>query len=96
MKNKHIIQQFMEENGIEFNKPFWVKTYNDIGAVKCRIIEDKKIGIPETEYYSEKEEKWNVAGVMWLMLVMFGEGYEIIPQPMYKKSRRNSGAMKVS
>ena len=20
---------------------------------------------------------------MWLMLVMFGEGYEIIPQPMY-------------
>lgn len=83
MKNKHIIKQFMEENGIEFNKPFWVKTYNEIGMVKCRIIEDKKIGIPESEYYSEKEEKWNVAGVMWLMLVMFGEGYEIIPQPMY-------------
>lgn len=83
MKNKQLIQQFMEENGIEFNKPFWVKTYNEIGMVKCRIIEDKKIGIPETEYYSEKEKKWNVAGVMWLMLVMFGEGYEIIPQPMY-------------
>ena len=26
MKNKQLIQQFMEENGIEFNKPFWVKT----------------------------------------------------------------------
>lgn len=64
MKNKQLIQQFMEENGIEFNKPFWVKTYNEIGMVKCRIIEDKKFGIPETEYYSEKEEKWNVAGVM--------------------------------
>lgn len=87
MKNKQLIQQFMEENGIEFNKPFWVKTKNEIGMVKCRIIEDKKIGIPETEYYSEKEEKWNVAGVMWLMLVMFGEGYEIIPQPMLHINR---------
>ena len=26
MKNEHLIKQFMEENGIEFNKPFfWVK-----------------------------------------------------------------------
>ena len=58
MKNKQLIQQFMEENGIEFNKPFWVKTYNEIGMVKCRIIEDKKIGIPETEIlFWKKEEK---------------------------------------
>lgn len=82
MKNKHLIQQFMEENGIEFNKSFWVKTYNDIGAVKCRIIEEKW-GIPAIECYSEKEEKWNVSSTVWLMLVMFCEGCEIIPQPMY-------------
>lgn len=28
MKNEHLIKQFMEENGIEFNKPFWVKSSN--------------------------------------------------------------------
>lgn len=71
MKNKKLIKQFMKENRIEFKKPFWVKTCNDIGEVKCRIIEEKKWGIPEIEYYSEKEEKWNAAGTEWLLLVMF-------------------------
>mgnify|MGYP000080216519 FL=1 len=78
MKNKKLIKQFMKENRIEFKKPFWVKTCNDIGEVKCRIIEEKKWGIPEIEYYSEKEEKWNAAGTEWLLLVMFCENYEII------------------
>lgn len=37
MKNEHLIKQFMEENGIEFNKPFWVKSSNN--EVKYKIIE---------------------------------------------------------
>ena len=25
MKNEHLIKQFMEENGLQYNVPFWVE-----------------------------------------------------------------------
>lgn len=82
MKNEHLIKQFMEENGIEFNKPFWVKSSNN--EVKYKIIEKEGMWgtIPKIKFYSNEGE-WKETDLSWLLLIIFCEGYEIIPQPMY-------------
>ncbi|NJE28956.1 hypothetical protein E0L01_09245 [Megamonas funiformis] len=86
MKNKHLIQQFMEENGIEFNKPFWVKSSNN--EVKYKIIEKEEMWgtIPKIKFYSNKGE-WEETDLSWLLLIIFCEGYEIIPPKQKPKNR---------
>lgn len=86
MKNKQLIQQFMEENRIEFNEPFWVKCSNN--EVKYKIIEKEEMWgtIPKINFLDNKGE-WKETDLSWLMLIMFCEGYEIIPPKQKPKNR---------
>lgn len=85
MKNEHLIKQFMEENGIEFNKPFWVKSSNN--EVKYKIIEKEGMWgtIPKIKFYSNEGE-WKETDLSWLLLIIFCEGYEIIPPKQRPKN----------
>lgn len=84
MKNENLIKQFMEENGIEFNKPFWVKSSNN--EVKYKIIEKEGMWgtIPKIKFYSNEGE-WKETDLSWLLLIMFCEGYEITPSKQRPK-----------
>ena len=84
MKNEHLIKQFMEENGIEFNKPFWVKSSNN--EVKYKIIEKEGMWgtIPKIQFYSNEGE-WKETDLSWLLLIIFCEGYEITPSKQRPK-----------
>ena len=96
MKNKHILDYFMKENNLEFNKPFLVKTdYDCINKIKCRITEkDGEWGImPQIEYYNDKKEEWIETSMHWLILVMFGEDFKITLLNQKQKDMKNSTAM---
>lgn len=86
MKNEYLIKQFMEENRIEFNEPFWVKCSNN--EVKYKIIEKEEMWgtIPKINFLDNKGE-WKETDLSWLMLIMFCEGYEIIPPKQKPKNR---------
>lgn len=88
MKNEHLIKQFMEENGIELNEPFWVKCSNN--EVKYKIIEKEGMWgtIPKIKFLNNKGE-WKEIDLSWLMLIMFCEGYEIIPLTQKPKDRED-------
>lgn len=68
----------MEENGIEFNEPFWVKCSNN--EVKYKIIEKEGMWgtIPKIKFLNNKGE-WKEIDLSWLLLIIFCEGYEITP-----------------
>ena len=78
MKNKFLLQQFMDKNNLEFDKPFLVR--NNSGTVIYKILEKEAMwgSIPQVEYFDEKKKKWIEVDSDWLMLIMFCEGYEVI------------------
>lgn len=57
MKNEHLIKQFMEENGLQYNVPFWIEVSN--WRVKVKIIKEydtsKSVDMPKVKCYYNKE-----------------------------------------
>ena len=79
MKNEHLIKQFMEENGLRYNVPFWIEEGN--WKAKIKIVKEydalKKVNMPKVKCYYD--ESWvNTDSEKWLTNIMFNENYTII------------------
>lgn len=82
MRNKHLLYEFMKENRLQYNVPFWVE--NKMGKIQYVIKENKKedIGfnimafLPETNEYIELD-------ISRLTRIMFDNSYKII-RPTWK------------
>lgn len=57
MKNKSLLEQFMEENDLQYNVPFWVEEGN--WRVKVKIIKEhdtsRGVNMPKIKCYYNKE-----------------------------------------
>lgn len=80
MKNEHLIKQFMEENGLQYNVPFWIEASN--WRVKVKIIKEhdtsRGVNMPKIKCYYNKEWE-NIDSDKWLIDIVFNENYKIIP-----------------
>ena len=79
MKNKSLLEQFMKENGIWYDIPFWSKKGN--WKAKIKIVEDtdvtKTVNILKAKCCCD--EKWvNVDSSNLLTDIIFDEDFEII------------------
>lgn len=80
MKNEHLIKQFMEENDLQYNVPFWIEAGN--WRVKVKIIKEhdisRGVNMPKVKCYYNKE--WgNIGSDKWLIDIVFNANYKIIP-----------------
>lgn len=80
MKNKFLLEQFMEENGLQYNVPFWVEEGN--WRVKVKIIKEhdtsRGVNMPKIKCYYNKE--WgDIDSDKWLIDIVFNENYKITP-----------------
>lgn len=80
MKNEDLLNEFMEENGLQYNVPFWVEVNS--WRVKVKIIKEhdisRGVNMPKVKYYYNKE--WgNIDSDKWLIDIVFNANYKIIP-----------------
>ena len=68
MKNKSLLEQFMEENGLRYNVPFWIEKGN--WRVKVKIIKEhdtsRGVNMPKIKCYYNKEWE-NIDSDKWLI-----------------------------
>ena len=87
MKNEHLIKQFMEENGLQYNVPFWVEANS--WRVKVKIIKEhdisKSVDMPKVKCYYNKEWE-NIDSDKWLIDIVFNENYKITPPKQRPKN----------
>lgn len=80
MKNEHLIKQFMEENDLQYNVPFWIEAGN--WRVKVKIIKEhdisRGVNMPKVKCYYNKEWE-NIDSDKWLIDIVFNANYKIIP-----------------
>lgn len=80
MKNEDLLNEFMEENDLQYNVPFWIETSN--WKVKVKIIKEhdtlRDVNIPKVRGYYNGEWK-NTDSDTWLTNIVFNENYKIIP-----------------
>lgn len=83
MRNEHILIQFMEENGLEYNKPFWVKT--KMGDIKFVIKKNtnEEVGFNIKAYVADIDS-WVELDIIKLTRIMFDDRYKIIEEPKWK------------
>lgn len=87
MKNEHLIKQFMEENGLQYNVPFWIEASN--WRVKVKIIKEhdtsRGVNMPKIKCYYNKEWE-NIDSDKWLIDIVFNENYKITPPKQRPKN----------
>ena len=87
MKNEHLIKQFMEENGLQYNVPFWIEASN--WRVKVKIIKEhdtsRGVNMPKIKCYYNKEWE-NIDSDKWLIDIVFNENYKIRPPKQRPKN----------
>lgn len=87
MKNKSLLEQFMEENGLQYNVPFWIEASN--WKVKVKIIKEhdtsRGVNMPKIKCYYNKEWE-NIDSDKWLIDIVFNENYKIIPPKQRPKN----------
>lgn len=87
MKNKSLLEQFMEENGLQYNVPFWIEESN--WRVKVKIIKEhdtsRGVNMPKIKCYCNKEWE-NIDSDKWLIDIVFNENYKIIPPKQRPKN----------
>lgn len=87
MKNKSLLEQFMEENGLRYNVPFWIEKGN--WRVKVKIIKEhdtsRGVNMPKIKCYYNKEWE-NIDSDKWLIDIVFNENYKIIPSKQRPKN----------
>lgn len=90
MRNEHLIKQFMEENGLQYNVPFWIEASN--WRVKVKIIKEhdtsRGVNMPKIKCYYNKEWE-NIDSDTWLTNIVFNEKYKIIPPKQKPKDRED-------
>lgn len=88
MKNEHLIKQFMEENGLQYNVPFWIEASN--WRVKVKIIKEhdtsRGVNMPKIKCYYNKEWE-NIDSDKWLIDIVFNENYKITPPKQRPKDK---------
>lgn len=89
MKNEDILIQFMKENRIAYDKPFWVEISGE--KVKYKITK-KTVVNPYPEYACDlpavyidlfNNENWELAKEKTLKNIMFNTSYKIV-KPVWK------------
>lgn len=87
MKNKSLLEQFMEENSLRYNVPFWIEKGN--WRVKVKIIKEhdtsRGVNMPKIKCYYNKEWE-NIDSDKWLIDIVFNENYKIIPSKQRPKN----------
>lgn len=87
MRNEHLIKQFMEENGLRYNVPFWIEASN--WRVKVKIIKEhdtsRGVNMPKIKCYYNKEWE-NIDSDKWLIDIVFNENYKITPPKQRPKN----------
>lgn len=87
MRNEHLLNEFMEENGLQYNVPFWIETSN--WKVKVKIIKEhdtlRGVNMPKVRGYYNGEWK-NTDSDTWLTNIVFNEKYKIIPPKQRPKN----------
>lgn len=87
MKNKSLLEQFMEENGLQYNVPFWVEEGN--WRFKVKIIKEhdtsRGVNMPKIKCCYNKE--WgDIDSDKWLIDIVFNENYKITPPKQRPKN----------
>lgn len=88
MKNEHLLNEFMEENGLQYNVPFWIEEGNWKAKVKIEKEYDtlKKVNLPKVKCYYD--ESWvNTDSEKWLTNIMFNENFTIISPKQRPKDK---------
>lgn len=87
MKNKSLLEQFMEENDLRYNVPFWIEEGN--WRVKVKIIKEhdtsRGVNMPKIKCYYNKEWE-NIDSDKWLIDIVFNENYKITPPKQRPKN----------
>lgn len=88
MKNEHLLNEFMEENDLQYNVPFWIETSN--WKVKVKIIKEhdtlRDVNMPKVKCYYD--ESWvNTDSEKWLTNIMFNDNYTIISPKQRPKDK---------
>lgn len=80
MKNEDLLNEFMEENGLRYNVPFWIEVGN--WKAKVKIIKEhdtsRGVNMPKIKCYYNKEWE-NIDSDKWLIDIVFNENYKIRP-----------------
>lgn len=80
MKNEDLLNEFMEENGLRYNVPFWIEASN--WRAKVKIIKEhdtsRGVNMPKIKCYYNKEWE-NIDSDKWLIDIVFNENYKITP-----------------
>lgn len=88
MRNEHLLNEFMEENDLQYNVPFWIETSN--WKVKVKIIKEhdtlRDVNMPKVRGYYNGEWK-NTDSDTWLTNIVFNENYKIIPLKQKPKDK---------
>lgn len=87
MKNEDLLNEFMEENGLRYNVPFWIEAGNWKAKVKIEkeYNTSKSVDMPKVKCYYNKEWE-NVDSDKWLIDIVFNENYKITPPKQRPKN----------
>lgn len=78
MRNEHLLNEFMEENDLQYNVPFWIEVGNWKAKVKIEKEYDtsKSVDMPKVRVYYNGEWK-NTDSDTWLTNIVFNENYQM-------------------
>ena len=87
MKNENLLYEFMKENRLQYNVPFWIEASN--WRVKVKIIKEhdtsRGVNMPKIKCYYNKEWE-NIDSDKWLIDIVFNENYKITPPKQRPKN----------